>query len=640
MNSRTLSLAAAAVLFARIAAAQQADTTRLAPLVTTATRVPVSALASPSAVTVITPAQMQALGITHVSQALEQVPGAMLNRVGSFGGATSLFLRGGESKYVKVLIDGVPVNDPGGAYDFSALTTDNLERIEILRGPASVLYGADAVTGVVQLFTKRGAGAPSMTASARAGTYGSSDVDASVAGTAGSADYTIGMGRHQSSGLYDFNNDYRNTTVSGLLRIAPDSLTTVRASLRYTDQNYHYPTNGSGVASDSNNFNASDRTAVGLQATRRVTSSLELQLDANAVLTDGGTTEAKGQGSTTDYRSQDRLRRRSVELRGNVTLAPSQLLTLGASVEQQDQQSQSQGDFGGFISNSVFGAARRNRAVFGQLLSHVSERVTTTLGARLDDNQQFGTFGTWRAAASARVAAGLHVRASAGTAFREPSFLENYSTSFTRGNPDLAPEQSRSIEVGVSQELLQGRATIGVSRFVQRFRNMIDYQGSSAACGASYCNIARASADGTELEASLRASTSLSVSGSYTRLDTRVTNPGFDNTSAGLYRRNEQLIRRPRNSGTLLVSLTPATRAHVEARALFVGSRTDKDFAPFPAVPVVVAGYTRIDLGADLALTRKAALTLAIENLNDARYETVYGFRTPRRMILAGLRLQ
>ena len=640
MNSRTIPILLAASLLARAASAQQADTVQLAPVVTTATRVAVPALASPAAITVITGAQLQALGITYVAQALEQVPGAMLNRVGSFGGATSLFLRGGESKYVKVLIDGVSVNDPGGAYDFGSLTTDNVERIEILRGPASVLYGADAVTGVVQVFTKRGVGAPRLSASARAGTYGTKDGDAGVAGSAAGADYTLGIARHESDGLYDFNNAYRNSTVSGLLRIAPDSLTTVRASLRYTDQNYHYPTNGSGVASDSNNFNASDRTAVGLQATRRVTGTLELQLDANAALTDGGTTEAKGQGSTTDYRSQDRVRRRSVELRGNLALAPAHLLTVGASVEQQDQQSQSQGNFGGFISNSVFGAARRNRALFGQLLSHFSDRVITTLGARLDDNQQFGNFGTWRAAASAQLTTGLRARASAGTAFREPSFLENYSTSFTKGNPDLEPEQARSVEVGLTQELLRGRASIGATRFMQRFRNMIDYQGSSASCGASYCNIARAAADGTELEGSLRASSMVSLSGSYTRLDTRVTDPGFDTTGSGLYRRNEQLIRRPRNSGTLLVSVSPSARAHVEARALFVGSRTDKDFAPFPAKPVVVAGYTRIDLGADATLTRRTAVTLSVENLGDVTYQTVYGFLTPRRMILVGLRLK
>src|SRR3954468_8361062 len=140
-----------------MAQATASDTAHIAPIVVTATRAPLPQGNLPVAVTVLRGDDLRLRGITTVGDALTDVASAYVAQSGSPGATTSLFLRGGESKYVKVLIDGVPVNDPGGAYDFNALTADNGDRIEVVRGPASVVYGADAVTGVVNVITRRGA---------------------------------------------------------------------------------------------------------------------------------------------------------------------------------------------------------------------------------------------------------------------------------------------------------------------------------------------------------------------------------------------------------------------------------------------------------------------------------------------------
>ncbi|HEX4633211.1 MAG TPA: TonB-dependent receptor plug domain-containing protein, partial [Gemmatimonadales bacterium] len=170
-------------LGARSAGAQTpADTFRLPPVVVTATGVPTPADRLPVTTTVLRGADLQARGIRTVAEALRLVPGAAVVETNSFGSQTSLFLRGGESDYTKVLIDGVPQNAPGGSYDFANLTTDNIDRIEVVAGPVSVLYGSDAVSGVVQIFTKTGTGAPHGTISARGGTYGTSDLGFSVGG--------------------------------------------------------------------------------------------------------------------------------------------------------------------------------------------------------------------------------------------------------------------------------------------------------------------------------------------------------------------------------------------------------------------------------------------------------------------------
>src|SRR4051812_35250603 len=156
------------VLTSRRVEAQLPDTGRLGTVVVSASKVPRPADALTQAVTVLSGDDLRARGVTRVTDALREVPSAMLVQSGSYGALTSLFLRGGESRYTKVLIDGVPVNAPGGSFDFSHLTTDNIDRIEIVRGPASVLYGADAASGIVHIFTRRGLGDRAASLSARA----------------------------------------------------------------------------------------------------------------------------------------------------------------------------------------------------------------------------------------------------------------------------------------------------------------------------------------------------------------------------------------------------------------------------------------------------------------------------------------
>ena len=163
MNARVLVCASLLVAPALEAQEQSPDTARTAPVIVTATRLPLNQSTLPVAVTVITGEELRLRGVTSMADALADVTSAYIAQSGSQGGTTSLFLRGGESKYVKVLIDGVPANEPGGSYDFASLTTDNVERIEIVRGPASVIYGADAVAGVVHVITRRGVGAPRLT---------------------------------------------------------------------------------------------------------------------------------------------------------------------------------------------------------------------------------------------------------------------------------------------------------------------------------------------------------------------------------------------------------------------------------------------------------------------------------------------
>lgn len=637
------SLAIASVVFVSAAGAQQLDTARIAPVVVTATRVPISAAAAPATVDVITGDELRLRGVTSIADALATLPGVVFAQTGSFGGTTSLFLRGGESKYVKVLLDGVPMNDPGGAFDFSAVTADNVERIEIVRGPASVLYGADAATGVIQIFTRRGHGLPHTTISARAGSYGSSDVDGSVLGAFSNGDFSLALARHATNGIYAFNNGFHNTVASGGIHLSLDPRTDLRVTLRSTDDAYHYPTNGAGDVVDSNAMQSQDRTILGAELGRLFTSRIDARLALTSEVTSGGTDDRQATPKGSGYESVDRTRRRGADLHANFDLPVATILTAGAQAEQQDERTESQSVFGTFQSASVFTASRRNTALYAQTLSTFPESIVLTLGGRRDDNERFGVLGTYRAGASWRAATGTQLRGSFGTAFREPTFFENYATGYVTGNRNLRPEHTRTLELGLRQNLFTDRVSVGVTHFDQLFRDMIDYTGSTKACGASYCNVARASARGREFEAHVTATRHLGLDANLTHLETRVLTPG-DTANGSLYVPNQQLIRRPTTTWNLGGGFVSADGS-VDVRVIHVGERADRDFHPYPATSVVDPAYTRTDVGGVLPLAtlspelRAAELTLRVENLFDKQYQSVFNFLSPRRMVLVGGRV-
>ena len=641
---RSVALVLAGLALPAALAAQQ-DTARIAPVVVTATRIPVSADASPATVSVITGEELRLRGATSLASALETLPGLTFAQNGSFGATTSLFLRGGETKYVKVLLDGVPMNDPGGAMDFSAITTDNIDRIEVVRGPASVLYGADAVTGVIQIFTRRGAGAPHTVVSARGGSYASSDVDGTALGAFTGGDYSLGLARHDTKGIYAFNNGYHNTVGSGNVHLALDPRTDLRVSMRYNDGQFAYPTNGGGAVVDSNARQTTERTTLAAELGHMFTPRVDTRLSLTSESTSGGTDDRQDTPQSSGYESVDRTRRRGGDLRANVTPFTGTTLTGGLSIEQEDERTESQSVFGtSFQSTSVFSATRRNKGYYAQSLSTIGSAGLVTAGARRDDNEAFGKFNTYRLGGSWHLPTGTQLRASTGTAFREPSFFENYSTGYVTGNRNLRPERSSTWEVGARQSLLDDRLTLGLTHFDQTFRDMIDYTGSTRACGASYCNVARAAAKGRELEAQVAATAHLTLDANLTHLETRVIDPGFDSTTGGLYHRGEQLIRRPTTTWNVGGAFA-SRRGSLDLRVTRVGDRTDRDFRPYPAVAVVDPAYTRTDLGGSLPLRQfdarlaDADLTLHVENLFDVNYQSVFNFLSPRRTVLAGARV-
>lgn len=614
--------------------------------VVTATRLPGALRSETATVTVLDGAALRAEGVTHLADALRRVPGAAIVGSGSFGSQTALFLRGGQSNYVRVLVDGVVANDPGGAIDLSRITLDDVERVEVVRGPVSVLYGSEAVTAVVQLFTRSGAGPRTVHAEIGGGSYGALRASAGASGDLGRLRWTLEGDRHRTDGILPFNNAYRNDGVAGSLGFVPDARTDLRLTTRYNTSDYQYPTASDGTIEDRNAHNTQHRLLVGLDAGRRWTDRVEtrLQLTASEFLPRSIDT-ADNAGDTLGfygYTSRATVTRRAADLRTNLRVVSDQHLTLGVEFgrDHEDGTSLSQSEYGD--EPGAFSAARDNRALYAQLLGDRGP-ISYTLGGRLDDNSAFGRFGTARLGVAARLTPMLTVRASAGNAFKAPSFFENFAQGYTVGNPDLRPEMTRSAELGADLAFTRG-ARLRVTAFTQHFTDLVQYDGAAAPGATNYYNIAAANAGGIELEGVLPELLGTRVGWNYSWTDTRVVRAGFDASATANFVAGGHLLRRPEHLATLHLSRAVSGLGTLSLAATRVGRREDRDFSSYPATVAFLDPYTTVDLAAEIRLPdawmRGGRLLLRADNLFNAAYREIVGFDAPRRTLYAGLKLE
>ncbi|WP_419857009.1 TonB-dependent receptor plug domain-containing protein [Candidatus Palauibacter irciniicola] len=597
--------------------------------------------------TVIEGEELERAGIEFVSDALRHVAGLAVARNGSFGAITSVFLRGGESDYVHVLVDGVRVNEPGGSYDFASLTTDNVERIEIVRGPASALYGSDAVSGVIQIFTRRGAGPPRGSVSFQTGSFGTTRWQGDLSGGGGGLSYAFSLGGSATDGILAFNNEHRQTTATGRVQANLDADTDATFAIRYNDSRFHYPTDGSGNVVDRNAYSFGDALTVNIDAGRRWTDALETRLFLSVWESDRGTDDGPDNPADSlgffGFKSLTDTRR--VTAGGRAVWRPAEGMAVTAGVEEERQSvrgfNRSFSQFGESAGNSE--DDWWNRAAHAQF-SWARDALALNAGLRAEDDERFGAAATWRTGAAWRAdASGTRLRVSAGTGIKEPTFFETFATGFVTGNPDLTPERSTSFEGGIDQDV-GGSLKLSLTGFSQNYRDLIQYTGSPPAEGdPNFFNVAKARSRGLEAEASVEAR-QLRLTGSWTYLDTEVLDSGFDEGPGATFVEGSALLRRPKHAMAASAFYPVSSAVGLDVRLRRVGEREDRDFSSFPAEPVMLPAYTVLDVSASFDIAGRGGgpgftLTVRGENLLDSAYEEVWGFAAPGRGLYVGGRV-
>ncbi|HSW30789.1 MAG TPA: TonB-dependent receptor [Longimicrobiales bacterium] len=587
-------------------------------------------------VTVLEGASLRAGGLTLVTDALRAVPGLSVVQGGSWGANTSVFLRGGESDHVLVLVDGVQVNQPGGAFDFAGLTLENVERIEVVRGPASSLYGSDAMAGVIHVITRSGRGAPRWEAGIRAGSFGRREASLQVGGGGGDSGWSFSLARFRTDGVLPRNNAFDNTVLSANVRLAPDAATRVGVALRVADRTYHFPTDGGGAVTDENALTFGDETSLAVNASRFLSDRVELRSTLSLARGTGGTDDRSDSPADTlgyyAFASLDQVERATADVRASARFGPLSS-TVGAEVERQRQRSfsESLSQWGPSVGRSDHD--RDNRAGYAHLTGSRGPFAFAG-GVRAEDNERFGRSASWNMEAAWRVAGGTRVRASAGRGVKEPTFFENFAEGWVRGNPQLEPERARSVDAGVEQELVGGRVRLGVSAFHQRLLDLIQYVAHPAApSDPNYVNVAEAVARGLEADAEVRWG-ALSGGVDWSWLATEVVRGGSDDGPDADFVPGSRLLRRPVHAVGVHGSFGWA-RASVRADARIVGERDDRDYSSWPTRRISLPRYSAVDVSVEVPVGR-SRIVLRAENVLDERFEEVAGFRAPGRAVSLG----
>lgn len=598
MNRHRLAAAALCVLGPPCAASSLAA--ELPPLIVTATRTAQSADATLASVTVITRAEMERRQSTSVPDLLRGVPGIAVVNSGGPGKATSLFLRGTESDHVLVLIDGIRVGSAtSGTTAFQDIPIEQIERIEIVRGPRSSLYGSEAIGGVIQIFTRRGGGSPAPRLALGGGSLGTADLSAGLRADGARGWYSItasGLvtdGIDARSGADPDRDGYRNLSAGLSAGWSPGH--GVMAELRWLQ------TRGENEYDGGHADEAEFRQRL-LSGVLRLAPAARWNLSLNA----GRSLDESDHFRDGVFRSRFDTRRDSISLQNDVTLPAGSLLTLGFD----------------YLSDHVSGstgypvASRTNRGIFGQFQSRLGGQ-DLQISLRRDDSSQFGRHTTGAAAWGHDVGNGWRLAASYGTAFKAPTFNELYYPGY--GNPDLRPESSRSLELGLV------RATGGVHGSLNAYETRIDDLIAYDAAAGRPGNVARARIRGLEAVLSARLHAWL--------LDASLTLLDPEHRGHGPYRGN----RLPRRAEQMLrVELGRAFGPYRLGAELFAEGRRYDDLANTREL----GGYATLGLRAEYAFARAWRLQARVENLFDRHYETASGYNQPGRGIHLTLRYQ
>ncbi len=607
------------------------DAIELPNVVVTATRTETPETEIGSAITVVTAKDIADKNINNVADALRTVPGLDVVRAGAVGQQTSVFMRGANSNHTLVLVDGVEMNDPSsptGAFDFAFLQTDNIERIEVVRGAASAAFGSDAIGGVINIITKKGTGKTKLTAVAEGGSYGTWKTGGNISGGTDRVNYSFDASRLETAGFSSADknlgnvlpNGYRNTNLSGRGGFKVNEALDLGVTLRYGEGKSFLDNGGGKGADDPNSYGTFNE--------------LFTRGFGHLKLFDGFWEQTVGVA----YSRTDRSNKNGLDPLNNFSSAATNLgekvkldyqnilhvhktntVMLGIDEEADSLSSFASSDYPAWSYTSSASIPLKTMNTLGYYLQDqikLFDRSFTTLGVRYDDNNRFGGHETWRANELYTIKeTATRLKASYGTGFKAPTLNQLYDTIYGTGNPNLKPETSRGWDVGVEQDVFKKFSTLGISYFENAFDNLIQ------ANAAPYVNqnVNKAKANGIETFMEMRPITDLTLRSTYTYQDAKDLDTG------------NQLLRRPRNKASFDTDYRFLEKAHAHVNVLMVGQKAD--------YASTVAGYVTLNLAGSYDIHKNVQIYGRIDNVLNKQYEEVYGYGTSSIAGYGGVKL-
>ncbi len=628
----------------------QAEPIVLPDIVVTPMRGPSSAARSGTAITVLTREEVEKASARDIGDLLRRVPGVSVARNGGPGGSQFVRIRGAESRHTLVLIDGVRINDPvstGRELDFANLVLTNVERIEVLRGPQSALYGSDAMGGVINIITRRGSsGPPQSSLAVEAGRYGTKEVRGGVSGGDERADFAFGFSGLDTAGFSSFG--YR---IGRLRRFAPwgfepDSAQRggVSARVGVNVADWLRVESGGQAFFNKAQFDASfgafpdtpslTDSQFGNVYSRVIADAFDNQL-RNTVTVFANRLDRSSDGvsffgpAVKPIASESVSRfvgtRTGAEYQGDLKLGGFGTLTYGTKVEREMADTFARSVLPVLTTEMRDVAAEQvTRSAFALVQARMGD-LNVSLGGRIDNVIDVDTFRTWRAtAAYVLPETGTTVRASAGTGGKAPSLFQLFSDF---GTLDLRSETSFGTDVGVDHVLFGGRAKLSTTIFFNRYKDLIDFATNAKLCAPTqifgcFFNVARAQTAGVELAGSFDlVPDTIRLRTTYTHLE------AIDLVT------HLKLARRPGKEARIGFEVMPITGLSIEPAVVLVGDRFSS-----PGMVDRLPSYARLDVYSSYKINRTFEVFARAENLANTAYEEVKNFGTTGRAFYGGVR--
>ncbi|MBA2436459.1 MAG: TonB-dependent receptor [Chthoniobacterales bacterium] len=588
-------------------------------IVVSATRLPLPQEETPAAVSVITAQNLEEKQIERVSDALRQVPGLSVVQSGAPGQLTSVFTRGLKSEHTQVLLDGIPINQGlAGLFNFADLTTDNIERIEVVRGPQSTLYGPRGLAGVIQIFTKQGSGPPSGSVSAEGGSYDTFHETLQTSGSGREFDYSLGASRLDTENARP-NNQYSNSSGLANLGWSPNERLRVSSLFSYSLSDAGNPNTISNPKPFDNFLTERWLIAPHLDFKpvewweHKLILSYDHERQVNDPNDDGfvGPTRALFKRLTIDYQND---------------LKPAAWLTLTSGFFYSDVDA---GQERPFVSQ-----------LFGPQPTFISDQTTETAGflqagvtpfaglnlvagGRYDHFNQFGGVWTYRFAGSYKlVPTDTTLHSSYATGFSPPTSQDKIFGN----NFELNPEKVRGFDAGITQPLWNDRVVIGVTYFHNDLSNVIGLNGVF-----DTVNLGAARTQGIETELHARPIENLTLTATYTYLEAEKTSSADISQLPGA-----RLPRRPRNEFYVSASYLWFRKLRTTAEAKFVNAREELNFG---GPNFDIEDYSLVNLAAEYAWNSHLTIFGRVDNLTNEHYSEVFGFPALGRAAYGGVKL-
>ncbi|GAB4535537.1 MAG: TonB-dependent receptor [Thermodesulfovibrionia bacterium] len=591
------------------------ETIKIKEVVVSAAKIEELVEETTSDVIVITEREIKEMNVEFVPDVLKMVTDLNLIQNGGAGKLAEVFLRGGSAKHTMVMIDGVRVKSTTtGSFDFSGISVDDIERIEIVKGPQSTIYGSEAMAGVINIITKRGKGKPKITTSIEAGSYGTFKPSVSVSGGDKGYDYRLTGSYFYTDGISvardgTEKDGYRNASISGRFGFRPMERLELELSGRY----YYDRSELDAFKKDDPNY-----VQHGHHYIVSAKGKVYLSNTWEQILTLSRTWDSwRYRDPDTSWNNADiTTAMNTIDWQHNIYPTDNYTLTVGAEYRKEDGENE-----------GVFDESVDNRAIYiNNKLKLLNEDLIINAGLRYDDHETFGDETTYRIGAIYNIkSADLKVKGSYGTGFRAPTLNELFYNDpwGSHGNPDLKPERSNSWEIGVEKEIIKDRASISLTYFNQEYKDLIQWVESPPDSWIYIPqNVARAEIIGFEISGYVRLTDNIRLTTGYTHLDTEDKDTG------------NELPRRPTDKVNISLECSK-DNATVTLGYTFAGKSYD-DANNLNEL----SSYSLVNISGDYKIAKGVNIFGRIENLLDEDYEVASGYNSPGFSAYAGIRLE